>query len=161
MGKIDAGTPQHFLLIRRPLSHPGKPTGDSTHAATSTQSTDADIPDGTSFVYCFVPKNSPIKSTLPNLVLMAGRRWRVEETIATGKGPLGWNHHQYWTWTSVQHHTALCGLAMLKAMVLRARLENTVAFAYATTQPPAEDITTPRRTFPRRFPAGHPIPTTR
>ena len=49
----------------------------------------------------------------------------MEETIASGKGPLGWDHNQYRTWTSVQHHTALCGLAMLKTNSLRARLENT------------------------------------
>ncbi|MCA1673612.1 MAG: hypothetical protein LC799_15905, partial [Actinobacteria bacterium] len=145
---IDAGTPQHFLLIRRPLHQPGKPTAGSTQAATSIQGTDTEIPDGTSFVYCFVPKDSPITPTLPNLVLMAGRRWPMEETIATGKGALGWDHHQYRTWTSVQHHTALCGLAMLKAIALRARLENTAAFASDTDQPPAEDILTPQTDFP-------------
>ena len=151
---IEAGTFQHFLLIRRPLSPPGKPTADSTHAATSIQGTDTNIPDGTSFVYCFVPTASPIKPTLPNLVMMAGRRWPVEETIATGKGPLGWDHHQYRTWTSVQHHTALCGLAMLKAIALRAHLENTAAFAFVsdTAQTPAEDIPIPQTDFPPPIP---------
>lgn len=115
---IEAGTPERFLLIRRPLPPPATPT------ANSTRGTDTGIPEGTSFVYCYVPKDSPISPTLSTLVLMAGRRWSAEETTATGKGPLGWDHNQYRTWTSVQHHTALCGLAMLKANALRARLEN-------------------------------------
>ncbi|MCA1696746.1 MAG: transposase, partial [Actinobacteria bacterium] len=99
---IEAGTPQHVLLIRRPLLSPGTPTTEST------QGTDPDSPDKTSYVYCYVPKESPIRLTLSHLVLLTGRRWPVEETIATGKGPLGWDHNQYRTWTSAQHHTALC-----------------------------------------------------
>ncbi|MGH3926663.1 MAG: IS701 family transposase, partial [Pseudonocardiaceae bacterium] len=126
---IEAGSPQHVLLIRRPLPLPDTPTTDSGSTTesptTSTQDTGTDCPDKTSFAYCYVPQDSPIRPTLPNLVLMAGRRWPAEETIASGKGPLGWDHNQYRTWTSVQHHTALCGLAMLKANALRARLENT------------------------------------
>lgn len=105
---------------------------------------------------CCVPPESPISPTLPNLVLMAGRRWPMEETIATGKGPLGWDHHQYRTWTSLCHHTALCGLAMLKATALRAYVENTTAFPSPPTAfsspptentiqtPPTEDIPGPR-----------------
>ena len=108
-------------------------------------------------MYCYVPTTSPIRPTLPNLVLMAGRRWPMEETIATGKGPLGWDHHQYRTWTSLCHHTALCGLAMLKTTALRARLENTTALPSDTPALPAEtitetpptgDIPTPRATSP-------------
>ncbi|MGH3931127.1 MAG: hypothetical protein ACRDTF_14255, partial [Pseudonocardiaceae bacterium] len=143
---IEAGTPQHFLLIRRPLPSPGKPPADSATTVTN-RGADADSPDGTSFVYCWVPEDSPISPTLSNLVLMAGRRWPVEETIATGKGPLGWDHHQYRTWTSVSHHTALCGLAMLHANALRARLENTSVFPSDTDRPdsdilPTENIST-------------------
>jgi len=78
---IEAGTPQHVLLIRRPLLSPGKPTTKST------RDTDPPSPDKMSYVYCYVPKESPIRLTLSHLVLMAGRRWPVEETIATGKGP--------------------------------------------------------------------------
>ena len=149
---IEAGPPQHFLLIRRPLPPAGTPTTDPTHTTaadtTTTPGTDTDIPDGTSFVYCHVPTDSPINPTVPNLVLMTGRRWPVEETIATGKGPRGWDHNQYRTWTSRQHHTALCGLAMLKATAIRARLENTTASPSDTDHPdsdtlPAADISTP------------------
>ncbi|MCA1708373.1 MAG: hypothetical protein LC808_35895 [Actinobacteria bacterium] len=149
---IDAGTPQHVLLIRRPLPHPGTPTAEGTHAATSARGTDVDSPDGTSFVYCSVPEDSPITLTLSNLVLMAGRRWPVEETIATGKGTLGWDHNQYRTWTSRQHHTALCGLAMLKAIALRARLENTAAFPSDTDTSPADDLPTSQTDSPPPIP---------
>jgi len=145
---INAGTPPHVLLMRRPWSPPGKPTTESTHAAASTPGTDTSIPDGTSFVYCCVPTDSPITPTLPTLALMAGRRWPVEETIATGTGPLGWDHHQYRTWTSVQHHTALCALAMLKAITLRARLENTAACVPDTINPRPRTSSPPRRTSP-------------
>ncbi|MCA1682263.1 MAG: hypothetical protein LC700_03940, partial [Actinobacteria bacterium] len=109
---IDAGTPRHFLPLRRPLPAPGTPTADRDFAPTQTttqtasatrgqsahapavgtphlRGTETDIPQGTSFVYCHAPTDSPIRPTLPNLVLMAGRRWPVQETIATGKGALG------------------------------------------------------------------------
>lgn len=126
---IETGSPEHALLIRRPWTPAaeGESTTESGTTSTRDTKTETDNPDGTSFVYCYVPKNSEIRPTLSNLVLMAGRRWPVEETITTGKGPLGWDHNQYRTWTSVQHHTALCGLAMLKANALRARLEKTHA----------------------------------
>ena len=168
---IEAGTPQHFLLIRRPLPPPGTPTADPTNATaadtTHTPGTDTDIPDGTSFVYCHIPTDSPITPTVPNLVLMAGRRWPVEETIATGKGPLGWDHNQYRTWTSHQHHTALCAMAMLKATALRARLENTTTSPPHTdhpniTTPPADDNPTPGThtpSTPNRSPDAEDNPT--
>lgn len=127
---IETGSPRHLLLVRRPWPPTAGSKPTTTSATTSTQDTDSF--KGTSFVYCYVPKDSAIKPTLSALVMMAGRRWPVEETIASGKGPLGWDHNQYRTWTSVQHHTALCGLALLKTNALRARLENTDAPASRT-----------------------------
>lgn len=59
---IEASTPERFLLIRRPLPPPGTPTVDSARG------TDTGHPQGTSFVYCSVPKNSPISPTLSTLV---------------------------------------------------------------------------------------------
>jgi len=49
-----------------------------------------------------------------NLVHMAGRRWGVEEAIAIGKGPIGWDENQFRKWGSLQHRTALAGLAILR-----------------------------------------------
>ena len=152
---IEAGTPRHVLVIRRPLPPPATPTTDKT----SNRSTKTDIPDGTSFVYCYVPEGSPITLSLSNLVLMAGRRWPVEETIGTGKGPLGWDHNQYRTWTSLHHHTALCGLAMLKANALRARLENTSPSDTdhrGSDTPPADDIPTFETSAPPAAPGWSP-----
>ncbi|MCA1602154.1 MAG: transposase [Acidobacteria bacterium] len=153
---IEAGTPEHFLLIRRPLPPPGTPTADSTRG------TDTGIPEGTSFVYCHVPKDSPISPTLSTLVLMAGRRWPAEETTATGKGPLGWDHNQYRTWTSVQHHTALCGLAMLKTNALRARLDNIPVSSSETEYPETNhrdsDALSVEKIPTRPSPSPQPIP---
>lgn len=165
---IETGSPQHVLLIRRFLPLSGAPTADSESttesATTSTPDTDTDTDSfkGTSFVYCYVPKDSAIRPTLSNLVVMAGRRWPVEETIASGKGLLGWDHNQYRTWTSVQHHTALCGLAMLKANALRARLENTYTSSSQTNHSqtdhadsdarPVEEIPTHPSSSPQPIP---------
>jgi hypothetical protein len=56
------------------------------------------------------------------LVLMVGRRWPVEETIAAAKGPIGWDQNQFRT--CVQRHAALCGMAVLRVIcAIRARLE--------------------------------------
>jgi hypothetical protein len=165
---IEAGLPRHYLLVRRPWSPPEAAT-TSTPGTGTDGSHDDSSPD-TSYVYCYVPPDSPIRSTVSNVVLMAGRRWPVEETIATGKGALGWDHHQFRTWTSLCHHTALCGLAMLKATVLRARLENITEFPSGTPTLPTDNITerplsgdvsTPRKVFPRQPPTGSPRCTTR
>ena len=135
---IETGASRHYLLIRRPLS----PTPDTAAPdTTSTPSTGTEGSSDISYVYCCVPETSPIRPTLPNLVSMAGRRWPMEETISTDTGPLGGDHHQFRTWTSVCHHTALSGLAMLKATALRARLENTPAFPSDTAALPTQNIT--------------------
>ena len=42
--------------------------------------------------------------------------------MATAKGPIGWDEGQFRQWESMQHHTALAGLAMLKAHIIRERL---------------------------------------
>jgi len=82
---IKTGDPQHLLLIRRPWPRPGTPTahsGSTTESDTTpTRDTKTDSLDKTSFVYCYVPQDSEIRPTLSNLVLMASRRWPVEETI--------------------------------------------------------------------------------
>ena len=47
--------------------------------------------EGITFCRCYVPEKSPIKPTMANMVMMAGRRWGAEETMATAKGPIGWD----------------------------------------------------------------------
>jgi hypothetical protein len=78
--------------------------------------------DGITFCLCCVPGKSPIRPTMTNMVMMAGRRWGAENAMATAKGPIGWDESQFRKWGSMQHHTALAGLAMLKASIIRERL---------------------------------------
>ncbi|MGH3237745.1 MAG: hypothetical protein ACRDOH_31705, partial [Streptosporangiaceae bacterium] len=68
---------------------------------------------------------------MANLVLMAGRRWGAEEAMSTGKGPVGWDENQFRKWESLQHHTALAGMAMLKANIIRKRVNELSAAAEA------------------------------
>jgi hypothetical protein len=59
---------------------------------------------------------------MANMVMMAGRRWGAEETMAAAKGPIGWDEGQFRHRESMQHHTALAGLAILRANIIRERL---------------------------------------
>ena len=59
---------------------------------------------------------------MQNLVLMAGKRWGAEESNETGKGPLGWDENQFRKWESVNHHTALVGIAMFRSNLIIQRL---------------------------------------
>jgi hypothetical protein len=74
-------------------------------------------------MHCHVPKTSPIAPSFSNLLLTIGRRWPVEETIAVGKGPVGWGHNQFRKFVSVERHNALSGMAMLQANLIRQRVE--------------------------------------
>jgi SRSO17 transposase len=75
------------------------------------------------FCLCYIPPGSPIAPTLSNLILMTGRRWGAEETNETGKGPIGWDENQFRKWESMNRHTALSGIAMLRANMIMQRLE--------------------------------------
>lgn len=93
---------------------------------------------------------------------MAGRRWPAEETTATGQGPLGWDHNQYRTWTSVQHHTARCGLALLQTNALRTRLDKISASSskteYSKTTHRDSDALSVEKIPTRSSPCPQPIP---
>ena len=156
----------HFLLIRKPeIQEPGgqEETGqedaakESPAAGEQAPSASAGNPgkeksgdkvkdEGITFCLCYVPENSSIKPTMTNMVMMAGRRWGAEETMATAKGPIGWDESQFRQWESMQHHTALAGLAMLKANIIRERLsEVSVASGTAfekdmSSEPETEEI---------------------
>lgn len=90
--------------------------------------------EGMTFCLCYVPDNSRIRPTMTNLVLMAGGRWGVEETMGIAKGPVGWDENQFRKWGSLQHHTALAALAMLKANMIRERLDALSAGAGTATR---------------------------
>jgi SRSO17 transposase len=74
------------------------------------------------FCICYIPDDSPIRPTMTNMVTMAGKRWGAEEAMSTAKGPIGWDESQFRQWESTQHHTALAGVAMLRANLIRERL---------------------------------------
>jgi SRSO17 transposase len=132
----------HFLLIRKPevrelggeeetgREDAGKESpaagGETSPAPAGNpgegKSGDKVKDEGITFCLCYVPENSPVRPTMANMVMMAGRRWGVEETMAAAKGPIGWDENQFRKWESMQHHTALAGLAMLRANIIRERL---------------------------------------
>src|SRR5664280_1944945 len=118
---LATASPEHFLLVRRAADAPADPAPPAPANSPASDPRTADLPPGTGFMYCHIPAGGPIAPTLANLVLMVGRRWPVEETIAAAKGPIGWDDNQFRTYTSVERHAALCALAM-RVIAIRARL---------------------------------------
>ena len=103
----------------QPWGNPGEPAADTTgDAAVNQQERDRVKDEKITFCLCFIPARSPIKPTMRNMVLMAGRRWAAEEGNETGKGPIGWDENQLRKWGSLQKHTALAGLAMLRSNLI-------------------------------------------
>jgi hypothetical protein len=101
----------HFLLLRRPVREEKEEQGDPAGSGREQPgNNDANDPagrvkdEGITFCLCYVPPGSPIKPALPDLILMTGRRWGAEETMATAKGPVGWDENQFRKWESMNHH---------------------------------------------------------
>lgn len=120
-------SPRHFILVRRPCEqpwgNPGQPGQESASPKAGKQGRKDRVKDEKiTFCLCFVPDGSPIKPTMRNLILMAGRRWCAEEGNETGKGPIGWDENQLRKFDSLQKHTALAGLAMLRSNIIIERL---------------------------------------
>lgn len=148
----------HYLLLRRPPEDERKQLAESGHSAKSAEagiagkataqeqgatgdkSTGDRVKDEMiTFCLCYVPPRSPIAPTMQNLVLMAGRRWGAEESNETGKGPLGWDENQFRKWASVNHHTALVGIAMLRANLIMQRLNATAKDEKEFMEPSREE----------------------
>lgn len=124
---IELNQARHFILVRRPCKEPwGNPAEPDTDAigdtAVDQQERDRVKEEKITFCLCFIPAGSPIKPTMRNMVLMAGRRWAAEEGNETAKGPIGWDENQLRKWGSLQKHTALAGLAMLRSNMIMHRL---------------------------------------
>lgn len=133
----------HYLLLRRPILGddenqeesggenpvPGSPEDRRAGRVAVQGKTAGNVLDdrvrneGITFCLCYIPPGSPIRPTLPNLILMTGKRWGAEETNATAKGPVGWDENQFRKWESMNHHTALAGIAMLRANMILQRLD--------------------------------------
>jgi SRSO17 transposase len=130
-------SPRHFLLVRRPCAQPwGNPAGDDSDGeAVNPGGKDRVKDEKITFCLCFIPAGSPIEPSMRNLVLMAGRRWAAEEGNETGKGPIGWDENQLRKFGSLQKHTALAGLAMLRSNLIAARLAGRSAGMPSGTTP--------------------------
>ena len=148
----------HFLLLRRPVREEkeeqgevscgnqdsgtcrdpavgGEPPGKNDVNASADRVKD----EGITFCRCYVPPGSSIRPALANLILMTGRRWGAEETMATAKGPVGWDENQFRKWESMNHHTALAGIAMLRATMIQQRLDEMETGITKAPETAAED----------------------
>jgi hypothetical protein len=127
---------RHCILVRRPCGQPwGNPAILEVNAAADAPGDPAERDrvkdEKITFCLCFIPESSPIEPSMRNLVFMAGRRWAAEEGNETGKGPIGWDENQLRKFGSLQKHTALAGLAMLRSNLIASRLA-----ARTTAEPP-------------------------
>jgi SRSO17 transposase len=87
---------------------------------------------------------TPGPTTMPNLVRVAGQRWRVEENFQAAKGLVGLDQHQVRRWTSWHRWTTL-------AMLAHAFLAVATAIERDTTTTPAGLIEITVNEFRRLF----------
>jgi SRSO17 transposase len=92
---VGTASPECHLLIRRLISRPDQYT----------------------FYLCYAPADR--RFTMTHFVMIAGRRWPVEETFKIGKDVLGWDSSQVRTFTAGCRHTALSALAGLRQVAIR------------------------------------------
>ena len=64
----------------------------------------------------------PARTTLTELIGVAGRRWGIEEAFAITKSEAGLDEHQVRRWTAWYRHATLSMLAAAFLAVARARL---------------------------------------
>lgn len=88
----------HFLLARRSVSHPEE------------------------IAYYFV--FGPTTVTLPQLALVAGTRWQVEQAFELAKGEVGLDEYEVRTWTGWYRHITLAMFALAYLTVVRQRAQD-------------------------------------
>jgi SRSO17 transposase len=86
----------HTLLIRRSVSDPSE----------------------IEFFLAHAPEPTPI----PELIAVAGMRWKIEENNAQGKDLLGLDQYQVRKWTPWHRHVTTCMLAHAFLAATRAQL---------------------------------------
>jgi SRSO17 transposase len=86
----------HTLLIRRSISDPTEVAYFLVHAAQQTP--------------------------MPQMVQVAGMRWKIEENNEQGKDLIGLDQYQVRTWTAWHHYVTACMFAHAFLVVQRARL---------------------------------------
>jgi hypothetical protein len=106
----------HLLLIRRSISDPSEIEFFLAHA--------------------------PAPTPIPELITVAGMRWKIEENNAQGKDLLGLDQYQVRKWTPWHRHVTTCMLAHAFLAATGAQLENTTHPARARpADPPTADPT--------------------
>jgi SRSO17 transposase len=65
---------------------------------------------------------APAKTTLKEMVAVAGKRWAVEECFATAKGECGLDQYEVRSWTGWHRHVTLALLAHAYLTVVRAQV---------------------------------------
>lgn len=83
----------HFLLARRSVSHP----------------------EEVAYYFVFGPPDV----TLPQLALVAGTRWQVEQAFELAKGEVGLDEYEVRTWTGWYRHVTLAMFALAYLTVVR------------------------------------------
>ena len=109
---IGTADPRRHLLIRRSLVPGAKGIRELA------------------FYLCFVPEGRPV--TLRILVMIAGRRWPVEEDFQTGKDAFGLDHSQVRTYPALLRHLVLTMAALAVCAVTAAQARTTTG----STPPP-------------------------
>jgi SRSO17 transposase len=110
---IATADPREFLLIRR---LPAREKNQYT------------------FYLCWAPEDRP--ATMTYFVMIAGRRWPVEETFKTGKDTLAWDQSQARTFGAICRHTALTALAQLRTAAVRVALTGAITLPAAPAAAP-------------------------
>ena len=90
------------------------------------------------FYLCFVPEGRPV--TLRTLIMIAGRRWPVEEDFQTGKDAFGLDHSQVRTYPALLRHLVLTMAALAVCAITAARARTTTG---STAPPPTSPGDTP------------------
>ena len=68
---------------------------------------------------------APADTTLAQLVMVAGKRWAVEECFETAKGECGLDEYEVRSWTGWHRHVTLSMLAHAYLTVVRAQAAHT------------------------------------
>jgi SRSO17 transposase len=110
---IGTADPRRHLLIRRSLVPNAKGIRE------------------VAFYLCLVPQGRPV--TLRTLIMIAGRRWPVEEDFQTGKDAFGLDHSQVRTFPALLRHLVLTMAALAVCAVTAAHSRRTTG---STAPPP-------------------------
>ena len=73
----------------------------------------------------FFLAHAPDPTPIPELIAVAGMRWKIEENNGQGKDLLGLDQYQVRKWTPWHRHVTTCMLAHAFLAATRTTLENT------------------------------------